>query len=429
MALLSLYLAHSCRAYLRGTILKAADPFCIHSPRPTSATDSNAALGSNGSAYPSALVDIEQQPFCTVPLTRDDAERAQGLLWDAHTVVERAERATEFFARRVTVGGSTMRYWYTSFGERGASKRCAQQAGGRTLVISMHGGGGAPKAVNDEQWQNQKMLYTLREGLYCAPRAPTDNWNLWHEPHIDDQFDRLIRDMVLFEGVDPNKVYLTGYSAGGDGAYQLASRMADRFAAASAMGGHPNDSQPESLRNLPFTIHCGVCDTAYNRAGVAAEWAATLDGLRARDGGDGYKHWVKLHPCGHWMHGGETAGLEWMLTHSRVARPDKVVWVQSSRTHRRFYWLSASAPTGGAQVTAAVRGQRVEIEAAPSVGGLEVRLDDGMLNLDEAVEVVWGGQQLHTGSLARTIGMLQHTLCERGDPSAMYSAAVSLQCP
>ncbi len=48
-------------------------------------------------------------------------------------------------------------------------------------------------------------------------------------------FDRLIEDMIVFEDVDPNRVYLTGYSAGGDGTYQLAPRMADRFAAAAMM--------------------------------------------------------------------------------------------------------------------------------------------------------------------------------------------------
>ena len=30
-----------------------------------------------------------------------------------------------------------------------------------------------------------KTAYRLQEGIYVAPRAPTDNWNLWHEAHID----------------------------------------------------------------------------------------------------------------------------------------------------------------------------------------------------------------------------------------------------
>jgi dienelactone hydrolase len=91
----------------------------------------------------------------------------------------------------------------------------------------MHGGGNAPSTVNDRQWKNQVGLYTLDEGVYLAPRAPTNTWNLWHESHIDTLFDQLIHAAVLFEGVNPNKVYIMGYSAGGDGVYQLAPRMAD----------------------------------------------------------------------------------------------------------------------------------------------------------------------------------------------------------
>ncbi len=67
----------------------------------------------------------------------------------------------------------------------------------------MHGGGGAPSEVNDQQWQNQVKLYDAPPGvggLYVAPRAPTDTWNLWHEAHIDALFSRLIEDYVALRG-------------------------------------------------------------------------------------------------------------------------------------------------------------------------------------------------------------------------------------
>ena len=95
-----------------------------------------------------------------------------------------------------------------------------------SLYISLHGGGGAPKRVNDRQWTNQKRLYRVEEGVYLAPRAPTDTWNMWHQAHIDGLFYRLIENLIVFEDVDPNRVYLLGYSADGDGVYQLAPRMA-----------------------------------------------------------------------------------------------------------------------------------------------------------------------------------------------------------
>ena len=52
-------------------------------------------------------------------------------------------------------------------------------------------------------------------------------------------------------------LYVLGYSAGGDGVYQLAPRLADRWAAAGMMAGNPNDASPLNLRNLGFALHVG----------------------------------------------------------------------------------------------------------------------------------------------------------------------------
>ena len=41
--------------------------------------------------------------------------------------------------------------------------------------------------------------------------------------------------------------------------------MADYWAGACMSAGHPNDSILENLRNLPFAIHVGDNDNAYNR--------------------------------------------------------------------------------------------------------------------------------------------------------------------
>ena len=51
--------------------------------------------------------------------------------------------------------------------------------------------------------------------------APTNTWNLWHQPHIDKFFGRLIESLIILENVDSNRVYVMGYSAGSDGVYQI----------------------------------------------------------------------------------------------------------------------------------------------------------------------------------------------------------------
>lgn len=64
----------------------------------------------------------------------------------------------------------------------------------------------------------------------------------------------LIENMVLFENVNPNRVYVIGYSAGGDGIYQIGPRMADRWAGAAMIAGHPNGAPADNLRNTAFTL-------------------------------------------------------------------------------------------------------------------------------------------------------------------------------
>lgn len=65
--------------------------------------------------------------------------------------------------------------------------------------------------------------------------------------------------------IDINKVFISGYSAGGDGVYNLAPRLADHLAGAAMMAGHPNGINFMNIRNIAFSIQVGGDDNAYNR--------------------------------------------------------------------------------------------------------------------------------------------------------------------
>ena len=87
--------------------------------------------------------------------------------------------------------------------------------------------------------------------------------------------------MIVFEDVDPNRVYIMGYSAGGDAAYQIPARAADRWAGAAMSAGHPNGVRPDNYAALAFLIQLGARDGAYNRNKVAAEYGMKLNALQA----------------------------------------------------------------------------------------------------------------------------------------------------
>jgi poly(3-hydroxybutyrate) depolymerase len=360
---------------------------------------------------------LESSELARRPLTADEARNAAGLLWAARREWLLSDRKAEMDAREIVLGDLKMPFWYRVFGEA--------PEGGRSLYISMHGGGGAPAAVNDQQYENQKRLYQPAEGVYLVPRAPTNTWNLWHEGHIDTFLDRLIVNLVVFEGVNPNRVYLMGYSAGGDGVYQLAPRLADRLAAAAMMAGHPNEARPEGLRNIGFTLHMGANDGAYNRNAVAAEWGRRLKGLREQDPG-GYVHEVTLHEgLGHWMQLKDAVAVPWMAKFERTAWPKKVVWVQDDVRHDRFYWLKCDAAkaAAGDSVTAEIAEGSVRIVSS-SAAELSLLLSDELCSLDEPIVVVHPGGARTEHRVERTVGVMAESLRERSDSVAIYSSVL-----
>lgn len=370
------------------------------------------------------LDKLGESPLANRPLTRAEASRAAALLWEAFQRQERETRAQELAEGKVSAGGTTMRFFQVTRGERPER--------GHSLWISLHGGGGTAAAVNDQQWRNQQRLYAPEEGVYVAPRAPGNTWDLWHQAHIDPLFDRLISDFVIAGEVDPDRVYLLGYSAGGDGVYQVAPRMADRFAAAAMMAGHPNETRPDGLLNLPFTLHVGGRDSAYRRNAIAAEWQELLAGLaeseRTAGRPGGYPHWVKVHEGkGHWMDREDAEAIPWLARHSRDPFPRRIVWLQDDVTERRLYWLAVDEPRAGARVVVERQGQVVTVVESRDVGALRVRLNDELLDLDQDVTVVREGTPRFRGRAERTVATLARTLLERGDPRGMSSAELVVE--
>ncbi len=374
-----------------------------------------AALASGGVA---ALAEL---PLARDALSRDEATAVRDLIWRTHADAERDARQRELASGEVRAGDVSMRYWTKSFGERPAA--------GRSLWISMHGGGGAPARVNDQQWENQKRLYEPPEGIYLVPRAPTDTWNLWHQHHIDALYARLIESLVIAGEVDPNRVYIMGYSAGGDGVYQLAPRVADRLAGAAMMAGHPNDAKPDGLRNVAFALHMGENDAPFNRNAVAVQWKDALAALAAADSG-GYRHQAVIHPGkGHWMDRQDAMALPWMAGFTRDPRPTRVVWLQDDVTHRRSYWLEVAKPVAGARVVATRTGNAISVESSPDVDELTIYLDDSMCDLDAPVTVSWNGTEVHSGPVPRSAAAVLRSLAERADPASLHTAHVTVKRP
>lgn len=198
----------------------------------------------------------------------------------------------------LTHGGKTMRCLERFLGEK------SEGGGPWPLYLTLHGGGDAETEFNNTQWVYMADYYsdTGITGLYVACRGISDTWDLHFQDDTYALLDRLIEVMVLLYNADPNRVYLLGFSAGGDGVYQISPRLADRFAAVNMSSGHPNGVSLLNLANCPICLQVGVrdfySDTAM-RSVRAAEFDKTLSDYHEKYG-FGYLHRVFIHvPAGH----------------------------------------------------------------------------------------------------------------------------------
>jgi hypothetical protein len=333
----------------------------------------------------------------------------------------RTATSAEYEAQALEMDDFTMKLWWKVFGEKPVD--------GRSLYISLHGGGNAAPEVNDQQWENQKKLYEPEEGVYLATRAIVNTWDLHFVPQADLFYERIIEMMVAYEDVNPNKVYIMGYSAGGDGVWRLAPRMADHWAAASMMAGHPGDVNLEGLRNLPFMIWCGANDDDYDRNKECEARIRQLDALQASDP-SGYIHEGHIVPeKGHWMDRADAAAVPWMAQYTRNPYPKKVVWVQGDVMKESFYWL-------GVPLTEAGKGSKVVATLDRSDNAVDVEwcdysqltlyFNDDMLDLNKPVKVLFGGRELFNGMLERNANTIRRNLLAREDPAYAFPAQITV---
>ena len=94
----------------------------------------------------------------TPSLSREESDAQAQAILDARKDSLRQVLAQEWQNHEFTNGDYRMKFWDTIYGPTEAPQ------GGRSLYISLHGGGGAPPEVNDQQWDNQKVLYAPAEG-------------------------------------------------------------------------------------------------------------------------------------------------------------------------------------------------------------------------------------------------------------------------
>lgn len=381
-----------------------------------------------GKALKQALQDYFASPDATDeslrrlarfdPFFATQAKHLQDTAWDAYrTGRARRELQKDFAAKRVTSGKYVSPYVLRKVGK--------QPSGGWPLFIAMHGGGKAPKSLNDQQWKIMERYYRdhAEAGgyLYLALRAPTDEWNGFYTGYVYPLISKLIRQFLIFEEVDSNKVFVMGYSHGGYGAFAIGPKMADRFAAIHSSAAAPTDreSSPKNLRNTPFTFMIGDRDTAYGRLKRCIAFDEKIRELRSGRN--------DLYPGGMLLkkgygHGGlpDRDHIRNMYRATRNPVPKVLVWEPTDSVVRRFSWLEIPNPAKKQSVEASCQDNRIEMKLF-NVESLNLYLDDRLVDFAKPVQVTVNEKEIFNRLLEPSLITFCRTLEERGDPRLAFS--------
>jgi predicted peptidase len=91
--------------------------------------------------------------------------------------------------------------------------------------------------------------------VVVAPQCPPDQ--RWQVAPLLQVLDTAVQHFPI----DPARVYLTGISMGGAGAWSLAATVPDRFAALVPICGYGDPARVDALRTLPVWAFHGARDT------------------------------------------------------------------------------------------------------------------------------------------------------------------------
>jgi len=353
-------------------------------------------------------------------LTKKDAATLADSELKAQMAAQKPKAEAERTERQIRYKNFKMKFTTQIFGNKPAD--------GRSLFISLHGGGGTTAKVNDQQWENQKKLYKLKEGVYFVPRAPVDAWNMWHDYPMDELIAELVKSEMVLDDVNPDKIYVMGYSAGGDGVFQLAPRLADYWGAAAMMAGHPGDAQILNLKNLPFDAFVGGRDSAYHRNELVAQWGTRLDSLQKVYPGN-FIHDLHVYPdMPHWMNRKDTIALDWMPMFKRNPIPRDVIWIQDDILRDQFYWLGTDVATAkqGQKVRVKRTGNKIDIiDNQDEV--LYIYLNDDMLNMDKRISVILNGKKVFNHKVLRKADIIKQTAAARLDKGLIFSGKLIIK--
>ena len=308
------------------------------------------------------------------------------------------------------------------------------------LVVCLHGAGFTGDSYL-ERWQTR-----LGDGYILA--CPTISMGNWWTRTAEELVLATIRAVEVRYRIDPDRVFLTGMSNGGIGAYLIGAHHATRFAAVVPMAaGLDEVLLPflENFRQTPLYIIHGKRDQV-----MPVRLSRSIDEALTELG---YAHIYREHDRVHPQAGGHFFPREelpdlvvWLGRQRRDPYPKKLTVVQDASHLLPFGWMRIDATDRIAEFSdnlvdhrddlisnrryakleAAVAGpNRIEVRTQ-RVRRYTLYLNDTLVDLSRPVTVVTNGAVSFEGAVTPGARTLLREARLRQDPRMLFPATVSV---
>ena len=338
---------------------------------------------------------------------------------------------------------------------------------GYPLYLFIHGSG----SDSNEEWNaTMTWAYSFKDGpsAFFIPRSPYGGANCrWYQPSRQKVWETMLRQAMLSDEINPEKIYIMGISEGGYGTQRLSSFYADYIAGSGpiATGEQLFNCPVENLANVATCMQTGELDTSYGRAELTRRAGAQLDELAAAHPGY-YHHKVNLqagrgHGCDY------TVTTPWLKHASRVLNPKYFYWEnlplggingEGYRWRDGFYNLYVLEPSDSredpmvrSRYEMTIEGNTVDIDvkvvtvsatewsadagmnigceksyADPAKGKLRVYLNEELVDLSQPVVVKVNGVEKFNGTVDYNSKHLVESCARYFDPYRVFAAAVDV---
>lgn len=144
-------------------------------------------------------------------------------------------------------------------------------------ILSLHGSGERGSYLNHVKKHGVAKVVEQQPDfpfVVISPQCPRgEYWNI-------ERLSTLLDEVTASYPVDPDRVYLTGFSMGGYGTWHLAAAQPERFAAIAPICGGGNPAQSHKLKSLPVWAFHGAKDNVV----PLSESEIMVSALKAHDG-------------------------------------------------------------------------------------------------------------------------------------------------